>query len=1066
MRVHIINIATFVKKKTNRMSNTASSFSKILTLLLFLALCTGVWAQQRTVRGQVVDQDGEPLAGAGVMVEGTTRGVTADLDGKFSIAAAASDVLVASFIGFQDAKVSAAAEDVRIVLSSEGNFLEETVVVGYGTQKKATLTGAVSSVGSKDITVTKNENVLNMLSGKIPGVRITQNSAQPGEFDNTIDIRGMGDPLIVVDGIPRDKGYFSRMDANEIDNVSVLKDASAAIYGVRAANGVILVTTRHGAGEGKFNIDLSVNVGWQQFLYVPKTSDVLSHATLMNEKVWNSISVNYPSRGDPAYTEEMLRPYRTGEKTSTSWYDELFRNFSPQQQYNLSINGSSDKIDYFINVGYMDQMGSYKSGSLNYNRWNFRSNVDARITKRLRTTVQLSGFMDTKNQPYSKSNNLWETYKKAWTYPPNAIAWVDDEKTIPAYDLFFLEAENPVTTTNSAYTGSLALKNKNFNAALTLTYDIPKVDGLYVKAFYSFDYYITDTDIYKRSYNLYSKNADGTLTSYPQNNPGHVSKTHYSAMGNVFQGSVGYDRTFVSAHHVSAMLLFEYQYNTWEDMLAQRDTYYDNPYLFAGEEANQIGSMTGVGEKARMGIVGRVNYDYKGRYMVDFAFREDASSSFPKASRWGFFPSISAGWRLSEEKFVKDNAPWITNIKIRGSWGMMGDDASASTYPSTVVGYQIDADRIGWKYDPAAITPGVYATAVPNPNLTWYTAKTWNVGVDWSLWKQMFGGTVEVFSRKREGLLATSSAVIPATVGASLPQENLESDRTFGWEVQLSHYHKVGDLNYHITGQISATKNRWLHHMDTPAGNSMQNWRRTNVSGRNKDIWFSFEEGGRFSSYQEIQYHGTTGANYGSNTLPGDYWYVDWNEDGIVDGNDAHPVATYNLPVFTYGLSFGLDWKGIDFSLNFQGAAGVYTSFNEVFATVGPFNNGAAFAWYLDRWHTANPDDDPWNPHTRWEEGYYPATGHSFNTGSTGIHNASYLRLKTLEVGYTLPDKWMRKIFVKQFRIYFSGYNLFTISGLKYTDPERPSTNGGNNMTLEYNYPVNRTYNIGFNLKF
>lgn len=1048
------------------MQKVASYLRKVLTLTVFITLCTGIGAQQRKVSGQVVDSDGEPLPGAGVMVEGTSRGVATDLEGYFTIEASASDYLIASFIGYRDQRVRASENNITIVLSYDGNFLEETVVVGYGTQKKATLTGAVSSVGNKDIIVTKNENVLNMLSGKIPGVRITQNSAQPGEFDNSIDIRGMGDPLIIVDGIPRDRAYFSRMDANEIDNVSVLKDASAAVYGVRAANGVILVTTRHGSGEGQFNIDFSGNVGWQQFLYVPKTSDVLSHAILMNEKVWNSISVNYPTRGDPAYTEEMLQPYRSGEKVSTSWYDELFRDFTPQGQYNLSINGSSDKIDYFLNLGYMDQMGSYKSGSLNYERWNFRSNVDARITGNLRATVQISGFMDTKNQPYSKSNNLWEVYKKAWTYPPNAIAWVDDERTIPAYDIFFLEAENPVTTTNSAYAGSLSLKNKDFNAAFSLVYDIPGVKGLSLKAFYSFDYYLTDTDIYKRSYNLYSRNADGTLTSYPQNSPGRVSKTHSSSTGNVFQGSVNFDRTFASAHHVNAMLLFEHQYNTWEDMLAQRDTYYDNPYLFAGEEANQIGSMNGVGEKSRMGIVGRLNYDYKGRYMVDFAFREDASSSFPKASRWGFFPSVSAGWRISEEQFIKNSAPWITNLKIRASWGMMGDDASASTYPSTVVGYQIDADRIGWKYDASAITPGVYATAVANPNLTWYTAKTWNAGVDWSLWKQKFGGTVEVFSRKREGLLATSSAVIPATVGASLPQENLESDRTFGWEVQLSHYNRIGEVDYYVNGQLSATKSRWLYHMDTPAGNSMQNWRRTSVSGRNKDIWFSYEEGGRFSSYEEIQYHGATGANYGSNTLPGDYWYVDWNEDGIVDANDIHPVATYNLPVFTYGLSLGMNWKGIDLSLNFQGAAGVYTSFNEVFATVGPFNNGAAFSWYLDRWHTLNSDDDPWNPHTQWTEGYYPATGHSFNTGSTGIHNASYLRLKTLELGYTFPDKLLRSIFVKQLRVYFSGYNLFTVSGMKYTDPERPSTNGGSNMIMEYNYPVNRTYNIGFNIKF
>lgn len=1032
-------------------------------------------AQEFTASGTIKDSAGESLPGASVLIKGTTQGVVSDLDGNFSIKANPGDRLVFSFIGYTDQVIPASSKHMIVILETDANFLEETVVVGYGTQKRATLTGAVSTVSNKDITTTKNENVVNMLSGKIPGVRITQNSAQPGEFDTTIDIRGMGAPLIVVDGIPRDMAYFSRMDSNEIDNISVLKDASAAVYGVRAANGVILVTTKRGTSstEGKFDIDFSANVGLQTFLYVPETTDALTHMMLLNEKLYNNFGKNYPSRTTtPAYSNDEIALYRSGEKTGTDWNDELFRDVTPQQQYNLSMNGSSDKVDYFFNLGYMDQMGAYKSGSLNYNRWNFRSNVDARITKRLSTSLSISGYKDVTNQPYSSGGDLWEIYKKAWTYDPTAIAWADEDRTLLAYDSKFFEADNPVASTDSDVVGYRKYENYNFNGSLAVKYDIPGIKGLNAKAFYSFDYTMVQSSVYKRPYNLYSKSADSELTVLERNTPGTVYRKANPNIGQVIQLSLNYSRTFAQDHNLNAMFLYEEQYNQWEDFYAQRETYFDSEYLFAGEDTNQIGSMSGIGDKTRRAFIGKINYDYKSRYMIDFAFREDASSSFPAASRWGFFPSVSAGWRISEENFVKHNAPWITNLKLRASYGIMGDDTSAGTYPQTLVGYDIAYGSIiyGWMFDGTSLSTGVSPTAIPNPNLTWYTAETYNAGVDWNLWKGMFGGTVEFFMRNRDGLLATSTAVIPSTVGASLPQENIESDRTFGWEVQLSHYNRIGQVNYWVTGQVSATKNRWNYHLDSRAGNSMANWYRQNVSGRNKDIWFSYEEAGRFDSYHDIQYHPLSGINYSSNTLPGDYYYEDWNEDGVIDDNDRHPVATYNLPVFNYGLTIGLDWKGIDFSMNWQGAAGVYTAYTEVFSQVGWGDTGACFGMYLDRWHTADPDADPWNPSTKWIAGEYPATGHSFNYGTTGIQDASYVRLKTLELGYTLPKRWTQKVNIKSLRVYFSGYNLLTICGLKNIDPERPGSAGGSNFSGDtkqiYNYPVNRTFNFGVNIKF
>ena len=1042
---------------------------KLIAVFAALAVAVCAFAQPRPVTGRVLDERGEPLTGAAVLIQGTGNGVTTDLDGNFTISASPTDKLVISFIGYSDTVVSASETSLDVSMRPDSKFLDEVVVVGYGTQKKATLTGAVSAIESKDIVITKNESVVNMLSGKIAGVRITQNSSQPGEFDNSIDIRGMGEPLIVVDGIPRDKAYFSRMDANEIDNVSVLKDASAAIYGVRAANGVILVTTRKGSAsdDTKFDIDLSTNLGWQNFIYIPETSDPVTHMRLLNEKKYNGINTNYPVRSTPRYSDSQIQEYLDGTRTGTNWNKELFRDMAPQRQHNLSINGGSDKISYFLNLGFMDQMGSYRSKSLNYNRWNFRANVEAQITSRLRAGMLVSGFKDTKNQPFSESGSLWDVYKKAWTYRPSSMVWIDADH--PAYDSEYLEAENPVVSTDSKYSGYRRTDNYNISAAFTLIYDIPFVKGLNVKAFYDFDYAHAVYSNYKRTYNLYSLDSDGNYVSHARNTPAYVYRNNSLSRGNILQLSANYAREFSGSHHLSAMFLYEEQYNYWEDSYAQRNTKYDNEYLFAGEEEGQKGSMTGVGDKSRRSFIFHANYDYKGKYLIDFAFREDASSSFPSYSRWGFFPSVSAGWRISEEPFVKNAAPWISNLKIRASWGRMGDDASAGVYPSNVTGYNIDSGyHFGWLYDGNSYVSGVSPTAIPNLKLTWYTSDTYNAGIDWNFWKQKFGGTAEVFMRRRNGLLATSNAKVPSTVGADLPQENLESDMTFGYEVQLSHYNRIGEVNYFITGQMSATKNRWIYHIDTEAGNSMELWHRGNLSGRNKDIWFAFEEGGRFTDYDEIFNHGTVGGNWSGNTLPGDYWYEDWNGDGVIDGNDVHPVATYNLPVFNYGITVGADWKGIDLSMNFQGAAGVYSMYSEVFSEVGPFDGGAVLKRYVDRWHTESPDDDPWNPNTKWIPGTYPATGHTFTMGTTGIKNTSYLRMKTLELGYTFPEKWMKKANIRRLRIYFSAYNLLTISGLKGMDPERPGESGGasSGLSSEYNYPNNRTFNIGANLKF
>ena len=1040
---------------------------KRLWTALFLCIMTigFAYAQNRTVKVSVTDTSEEPIIGASVQVKGTTRGGITDVNGNFQIEVSSQDHLIISYVGYKTTQVSAQKTDIKVVLEEDLEMLDEVVVVGYGTQKKATLTGAVSAVTNDEIIKTRNENVVNMLTGKLPGVRISQRSAQPGEFDNAFDIRGMGTPLFVIDGVPRDQGYFSRMDASEIESISVLKDASAAVYGVRAANGVVIVTTKRGtvSGDGKVDIQLSANYGWQKFLYVPHQTSVVEYMQLANEKTWHDFNQNYMYRKPGLYSDEEIEAYRSGQKQGTDWMGLIFDETAPTEQYNLNVNGGTERLSYFFNLGYMKQMGNYKSGSLNYDRWNFRANIDAKITNRLKASLSLGGYMDEKNQPFV---DMWTVYKKAWTNRPTVPAFLDGNPMYPCDDDNLQEHRNPVVVTDSEKVGYRRYKNNVFNGALTLTYDIPGVEGLNARAYYGYDYSANNDTEYKKVYYYYAYDQNNNIVSSPQEAPSYVQRSTSPNFKRLMQLSLNYAHQF-GDHNVSGMLMFEEEYNNWDSFYAKRELYLESEYLFAGEDKNQVGNMNGVGDTTNRSLIGKFGYDYQGKYIGDFSFRYDGSSKFPAESRWGFFWSGSLAWRLSEEAFIKDNVDFIDNLKLRASYGKLGDDGSAGTYPSIYTGYNLSNNDYGYFWN-GVYTGGVTATSIPNPNLTWYVSKTWDLGLDFDLWNGKLSGTLDIFKRKRSGLLATSSAVVPGTVGASMPQENIESDQTFGWEFMLGHRNRVGEVTYDVSVNLSATKNRWDYHIDSMAGNSMDNWRRQDVSGRNKGIWWGIEEGGRFSSYEQIYNHPTTGQGVGQGTLPGDYWYEDWNGDGVVNGNDNHPIATKNMPVFNFGINMGAAWKGIDVTMNWQGSAGVYSEYAEVFAEVLAFN-GAALDIYADRWRPVDPNADLWDPATKWIEGYYPATGSSFTTGTTGVKNTSYIRLKTLEIGYTLPKSWVSKVGIEDLRVYVSGYNLLTFTGLKDMDPERPGKNGSGASTSDiafYNYPNTKIFNIGATIKF
>ncbi|ANI89973.1 hypothetical protein A9P82_12165 [Arachidicoccus ginsenosidimutans] len=1051
-------------------------------IFILLALPFYSQAQNNVIKGRVIDSaTNKPIAQASVVLQTGDKkfsGTLTNENGEYTIKTNDSaNEIVFSYIG-----MSSVTEQInnRSVINAKLvaglSSLNDVVVVGYGTQTKATLTGAVSSISGKELVTTKNENVVNMLSGKIPGLRITQTSSRPGAYESSIDIRGFGaNPLVVVDGVPRDIGYFSRMNAQDIESVSVLKDASAAVYGMRSDNGVILVTTKKGTNTGHYDIQYTVNRGWQQFLHVPHNVDAVQYMTLANEKKSHNFAnfLDYSNPNNLAFLPSQFTPYLDGSKQSTDWYDAVFVNTAPQVQHNLTINGGTNKLRFYFDLGYQSQQSSLRSGDMNYHKWDFRSNVDAEIMKGLHATVSIDGYMD---QQYQPNTDIWAIYKDVWIERPDADIYANGDPT--KLNFYQIKSDNPIAMTDADMTGYSKYINREFNGRASLSYDIPKVDGLTAKAMYYYHFHESDNTDYHKSFTLYQYDSiTNTYSTSVRHQPtdgsgtlANIQRGYYPSYSDLFQLSLSYKHTFLNVHNIDALVLFEDAYDNSDNFYASRDLTLNSEYLFAGSATNQIGfqDKNGLADHSSHALVGKLDYNFKGKYLLDFGFRYDGESRFPAGKRFGFFPTVSAGWRLSEESFMKKNLPQLTNLKLRASYGKTGNDGTANNYPDIYTGYTIDPNNVGYVFNGSYIA-GVSPLAIPNPDKTWITSKMFDVGIDAELWHGLLSGSFDWFNRHRDGLLATASAVIPGTVGASLPQQNLNSDRTFGYEVVLTHRNTIGQLSYNVGVQMSATRNRNGFLIESPAGNSYDQWRNRN-SNRNTGIWWGQTYLGQFQSYDQIyNYPVAIGAG---GAVPGDYYYEDWNGDGVIDGNDVHPIATYGLPLYNYGITLGASWKDIDLSMTFQGAKGVYYKYTETLAEPLSFGDAGTMTQFWDRWHPADPNADIYDPSTVWVPGYYAYTGTLPGAGGASstfeVQNASYLRMKTIELGYTLPQSLLKHIGIKELRIYVSGYNLLTFTGLHDMDPEHPGGEGGavGNSVDTYKYPINKTYNIGASVRF
>ncbi|MFC4672607.1 SusC/RagA family TonB-linked outer membrane protein [Dysgonomonas termitidis] len=1047
----------------------------LLRVFMILLLCIGciqvASAQNNTrkITGKIVDESGEPVIGATitVVVSGKSTGTITDVDGHFSLDATPNTTLTVSYIGYLTKKVNVEEKNhYEIVLSEDTQRLDEVIVVGYGTQKKATLMGSVAAVDNKELITTKSTNIQNMLTGKLPGVRNIQKTSEPGQFTNQFDIRGLGSPLLVVDGVPR--GDLPRMDPNDIESISVLKDASAAIYGVRAANGVILVTTKKGE-KGKAKIEYSGYYGIQTPAerLVPLNSR--DRAILYNETTMRNLT-------NPilTYNDEYFAKLAKGEMPDTDWYSAILKNTAPQQQQNLSISGGAEKMDYYINFGYTDQGSFFRTNSASYNRYNLRTNVNAQITKDLKGGVKLNMIMDETNRQNMSS---WEVFKMLWRSRPTDPVYAND--TEPYFyhpDVEF----NPAAVIHPELAGYVKDKKNIFQSNMYLEYTVPFIKGLSAQAMFSYDKTFNDNANFKKEYNEYRYNAvtekyeDGWL----RNSKTNLTRSYSTSYTTLWNARLNYDNTFAETHHVGALLLYEENYSQGYDFRASRYFEIPIPYLFAGNSENQEGTGSGLSESALRALVGRVNYDYKGKYMAEFSFRYDGSSKFPKGKQWGFFPSVLLAYRISEEPFIKDNFLFLQNLKLRGTWGKLGDDGASQF--QFIEGYDYPQSYHNKQNLPRGTVFGnTFVNALgfrsaPNLDLTWYTATMKNIGVDADLWNGLFGFSVDLFQRDRDGLLDTPQIVVPSTFGSDISQANLNSDRTKGLELELRHRNKIGQFSYNVTGTMQITRSMWTKRLLPEYANSYDNW-RNNYINRYKDIWFGKGSAGVYQSYNEI----ANSIYAGAGSLPGDPIYEDWNGDGVIDDQDKYPIATTtnsndngglpgtnlndtrNYPLMNFSFTLGGQWKFIDFNILFQGAAMSYIGYGE--QLLNPLSwDGNALEMLFDRWHPVDPKQDPYAPTNTWVSGYYPyGKTRAEETSKFNLQSGAYLRLKSAEIGFTIPQNIVSdKLGVKNLRLYVNAYNLLTITGVKGLDPEKPSE------TYGYLYPLNRTFNFGGSVTF
>jgi TonB-linked SusC/RagA family outer membrane protein len=1025
-----------------------------------------------TVSGTVTDDGGLSMPGVNVIEKGTTNGTVTDTDGKFSLSVAdGTSTLVFSFIGYVSQEVQVNNQNnFSIALVSDISTLSEVVVVGYGEQKRESLTGAISNISAKDIQTSTHSSLAQKLQGKVAGLQIRQNGGQPGEFNTMISVRGFGTPLFVIDGIARDgTSEFQRLNPEDIESISVLKDASAAIYGIRAANGVIIVTTKKGqAGKTVFNYNGVV--GWQTPTNVPRMANASEWARMRNDAEVNKNHGN----GTPFYSREELQKYVDGVPgyEGTDWYDVTMKNSSMQSQHNLSASGGVEKMKYFISLGHVSEEGLLRSNDMGYKKYTVRSNLTAELTKSLKAELFLSGRYDKNEQP---GENFFNIFKGTRVTLPTESPYANGN---PLYPGTVGSGQNPLALSNRDLTGYSENVDKQFQSSLALTYTVPFVTGLSVRGLASYDGNSYLNKSLAKSYKLYTySNATQTYDPTIQRNGTADISNRFSDYNRItLQAQLNYARTFREKHNVAALLVYEQQEQYIRNSFLRRvySFYTTDQIDFAGQQQQFA---QGIEEqRANLSYIGRFNYDYANKYLLEFAFREDGSYRYNPDQRWDFFPVISLGWRISEENFMKNTLPMISELKLRGSYGIVGADAGDPF--QWAAGFSLSGGA-GYEFTNGAFTSGAASPAIVNPNLSWTTAKTSDIGINLGLWDNRVTLEFDVYQRDTEGYPAVRNVTLPNTFGGQLPQENINSARVRGFDFTLGYRGSVNDFRFGISANFNYARTKNLYVEERPYTNSYDRW-RNQQSNRWNDILWSYTYDGQFQNQDEINNAPLQNGNLGnSRELPGDFRYSDINNDGVIDGNDMLPLYlgsgevmrnvnfgdSKSNPKMQFGMTLNGQWKNFDINLLFQGSAGYTVRFYEVYAEVFAFR-GNTPAYFADAWHKA----DPYDADSEWVAGKWPATrfnndvGAMYNESSVWRKDASYVRLKSVELGYTFHAGLLERAGITRLRFYGNAYNVFTIANsfVKPFDPEKLE----GLYSAGFTYPLTKSYNFGINLTF
>lgn len=1011
-----------------------------LSLTLLAAALTS-WGADITVSGTVTDgQDGEPLIGASVQIKGKVGGVSTDLDGHYRITADENAVLQFSYVGYRTENVKVnGRKEIDVKLSSEATALSQMVVVGYGTQKKVNLTGSVASVNvDKDLTSRSVPNVSSALSGLIPGLSVTQSTGMAGNNGAELLIRGMGtindaSPLIVVDDMP--DVDINRLNINDVESISVLKDATASsVYGSRAANGVILIKTKSGSKDKPTQISFSGSMGWQQ---ATRAYDLLSdYAQVMHLSQMRSLTDPGLNGAQQTYKEGTIDEWLAlgmideVRYPNTDWFDYIMRT-GTIQNYNVSAQGGSDKMNFFASVGYMNQKGLQINND--YDRFNARMNFDYYILKQLKMGMRMDGSWT--NYSYCQSNGfngednrIGEAVAGIYPYDPETGRYGG-----PMAYGEFASAFNPLCV----YNNSVKRENRQeFNGQAYLEWNVFK--GFTARLDYSLRYY-----------NQYFKDAPMPVQSYDFQRDEYkelwyvlpsvgVTDRNVNGYKTLWNFRLNYGRVFADIHDLRLMAVYSEEFWFSRSNTTAR-TNRIHPSL-SEINAALTTQQTTAGTSSRTSLrsfIGRVSYALLDRYLAEFNFRVDGSSKFLPGHRYGFFPSGSLGWRISEEPWVKPYVNrWLNNLKLRGSYGMLGNNSGVGAYQQREI-----MSQNNYMFD-GSIAPGFVYQKMLNEDLTWEKTSVFNLGLDVATLNSRLSAELDYYDRLTTGMLQNSQMSIHLTGAYEAPKANLGNLRNRGFEVNLTWRDKAGDFIYSVNGNMSYNRmnlEKWGEFLDK--GNIYLNmpYRFLYYMPANKSL---------AQTFQEIYNYVDQGAK------PGDIIRLDTNGDGILDANDrvADPNRLVDAPTTTFALKANVEWRGFDFSMLWQGGIGRAGFWmNRYNSTIFPVNGYTPTVDHLT---------NPWSWENRDGE-WARLGGNATNATENYFHvrNMDYFRMKNIQLGYTVPRHISTKFYVQNLRVYLSADNLVTITQYEGLDPEKAANSGDL-------YPTTRTYTVGLNLSF